>query len=377
MRIGVPKEIKTKEYRVGMIPSGVEQLRQSGHEVLIETGAGEKSGFSDLDYSQAGALIVQNPKEIYDHCEMVIKVKEPQPEEYDLLKAGQILFTYLHLAPLPELTQILQKKLVTAIAYETLQEKGILPLLDPMSQIAGEVAPIVGSYFLSAHNHGSGILISGATGVAPAKVLIIGSGTVAKSAAKIASGMGADVVIMGRNRNSMAKLEEILPENISTIYSNRYNLEKILPTVDILIGAVYITGERAPKLITKEMLSLCKKGAILVDVSIDQGGCIETSRPTTHDDPVFEVDGVLHYCVANIPGNYPMTSTQALSNATIKYAKRIADMGWRNAVLYDKAIYSGVNVAGGFVTNEPVANTNGINYHELKDIIDLCPIFEV
>lgn len=373
MKIGIPKEVKTREYRVGMIPSGVEQLVRSGHRVFIEKGAGEKSGFDDSDYSEAGASIVQSPRELYDQCEMIIKVKEPQTEEYDLLKPGQILFAYLHLAPVPELTRVLQEKKVIAIAYETLQENGTLPLLDPMSQIAGEVSPLVAGYFLSAHNHGSGVLISGATGVSPARVLIIGSGTVAKSAAKVAAGMGADVLIMGRNRNSMARLEETLPANISTIYSNRYNLEKLLPAVDIVIGAVYITGEKTPKLITREMLPLCKKGSILVDVSIDQGGCIETSRPTTHENPVFEVDGVLHYCVANIPGSYPMTSTQALANATIKYAKHIADMGWREAVMQGDAIYSGVNVAGGFVTNEPVAQTHGIAYHELRDIIDLCP----
>ncbi|HEO99326.1 MAG: alanine dehydrogenase [Campylobacterales bacterium] len=373
MKIGVPKEVKTREYRVGMIPSGVEQLVASGHLVYIEKGAGEKSGFFDSDYAEAGASIVQSPREIYAQCEMIIKVKEPQPEEYDLLKPGQILFAYLHLAPVPELTGVLQEKKVIAIAYETLQENGTLPLLDPMSQIAGEVAPLVGGYFLSAHNHGSGVLISGATGVTPARVLIIGSGTVAKSAAKVAAGMGADVLIMGRNRSSMVRLEETLPANISTVYSNRYNLEKILPAVDIVIGAVYITGEKTPQLITREMLPLCKKGSILVDVSIDQGGCFETSRPTTHENPVFEVDGVLHYCVTNIPGNYPMTSTQALANATIKYARRIADLGWREAVMGDQAIYSGVNVAGGFVTNEPVAQTHGIEYRELRDIVDLPP----
>ncbi|MFT7878880.1 MAG: alanine dehydrogenase [Sulfurimonas sp.] len=376
MKIGIPKEIKTKEYRVGMIPSGVEQLIQSGHKVYIQKGAGEKSGFNDSDYKHVGAVILQSAKEIYTQCEMIIKVKEPQPAEYDLLKPGQILFTYLHLAPVPELTKVLQEKQVIAIAYETLQENHTLPLLDPMSQIAGEVSPLVASYFLSAHHHGNGVLISGATGVSSAKVLIIGSGTVAKSAAKVAAGMGAEVVIMGRNRSAMARLEETLPANISTRYSNRYNLEKTLPEVDIVIGAVYITGEKAPKLITREMLSLCKKGAILVDVSIDQGGCIETSRPTTHEDPIFEVDGVLHYCVANIPGSYPKTSTEALANATIKYAKNIADLGWREAVMRDDAIYSGVNVAGGFVTNEPVARTHGIAYHELKDIIDLCPAYE-
>jgi len=375
MKIGIPKEIKTKEYRVGIIPSGVKLLTQSGHEVYIEKDAGNKSGFSDDDYKQAGAKILQSLKAIYDTCEMILKVKEPQLQEYDLLKPGQILFTYLHLAPLRELTELLKEKEVIAIAYETVEEGNRVPLLEPMSQIAGKVAPMVASYFLSAHNNGMGVLIGGSSGVLPARVLIIGSGTVAKNAAKIASGMGADVVIMGRNSSSMTELEELMPENVSTLYSNRYNMEKILPTVDIVIGAVYITGEKAPHLITREMLSLCKKGAVLVDVAIDQGGCIETSRPTTHDDPVFEVEGVIHYCVANIPGDYPVTSTYALANATIAYVKKIADMGWKNASLQDAAIYSGVNIAGGFVTEQAVAKAHQMEYHELKSIIDNCPEF--
>ena len=375
MKIGIPKEIKTKEYRVSIIPSGVRILVQSGHEVYIEKDAGEKSGFSNVDYRDAGAIILQNAQEIFNTCEMILKVKEPQPQEYDLLEPGQILFTYLHLAPAKELTKILQEKEVTAIAYETVQEGQRVPLLEPMSQIAGKVAPMVASYFLSAHNHGMGVLIGGASGVLPAKVLIIGSGTVAKNAAEIASGMGADVIIMGRNPGSMTALEDMLPTNVSTLYSNTYNMEKILPTVDIVIGAVYSTGEKAPHLITREMLSFCKKGAVLVDVAIDQGGCIETSRPTTHDDPVFEVDGVIHYCVANMPGDYPVTATLALSNATIPYVKKIADLGWKRASLEDSAIYSGVNVAGGFVTEKAVAKAHQIEYYELKNIINNCPEF--
>lgn len=376
MKIGIPKEIKTKEYRVGIIPSGVKILVQSGHEVYIEKDAGEKSGFSNDDYKRAGASIFQSAKEIFDNCAMILKVKEPQSQEYDLLKPGQILFTYLHLAPAKELTKILQEKEVTAIAYETVQEGQRVPLLEPMSQIAGKVAPMVASYFLSAHTNGMGVLIGGASGILPSKVLIIGSGTVAKNAAKIASGMGADVIIMGRNPGSMAALEDMMPTNISTLYSNTYNIEKILPTVDIVIGAVYSTGEKAPHLITRDMLSFCKKGAVLVDVAIDQGGCIETSRPTTHDDPVFEVDGVIHYCVANIPGDYPVTATEALANATIPYVKRIADLGWKSASLQDSALYSGVNIAGGFVTEKAVAKAHQIEYHELKDIINICPEFK-
>lgn len=375
MKIGIPKEIKTKEYRVAIVPSGVRILVESGHEVYVEKDAGEKSGFSNDDYIEAGATLLYSPKEIFDRCEMILKVKEPQHQEYDLLRPGQILFTYLHLAPNKELTQVLKEKKVTAIAYETLQEGVRVPLLEPMSQIAGKVAPMVGSYFLSAHNNAKGVLIGGATGVSLAKVLIIGSGTVAKYAAKVASGMGADVVIMGRNPSTMAALEDILPENVSTLYSNAYNMEKILPNVDIVIGAVYVKGEKAPYLITKEMLSLCKKGTVLVDVAIDQGGCFETSRPTTHDDPVFEVDGVIHYCVTNIPGDYPVTATYALSNATISYVRRIADSGWKRASMEDSSIYSGVNVAGGFITQKAVAKTHGMEYHELKEIIDRCPEF--
>lgn len=375
MKIGIPKEIKIKEYRVSIIPPGVRLLVQSGHKVYIEKDAGEKSGFSDDDYSEAGAIILQGANEIFSTCEMILKVKEPQPQEYDLLKPGQILFTYLHLAPFRELTEILKEKEVTAIAYETVQEGGRMPLLEPMSQIAGKVAPMVASYFLSAHTSGMGVLIGGSSGVLPSKVLIIGSGTVAKNAAKIAAGMGADIIVMGRNPSSMSALEDMMPANISTLYSNRYNIEKILPTVDIVIGAVYIRGEKAAHLITREMLSLCKKGAVLVDVSIDQGGCIETSRPTTHDDPVFEVDGVIHYCVTNIPGDYPVTATQALANATIAYVKKIADLGWKKASLQDAAIYSGVNVAGGVVTEQAVAKAHQMEFHELKDIINNCPKF--
>jgi alanine dehydrogenase len=375
MKIGIPKEIKKKENRVGIIPSGVKVLVQGGHQVYIEKDAGEKSGFSNEDYTEVAAIILQGPKEIFDTCEMILKVKEPQPQEYDFLQPGQILFTYLHLAPFQELTEVLKEKEVIAIAYETLQEGGRIPLLEPMSQIAGKVAPMVAGYFLSAHNHGRGVLISGSTGVVPVKVLIIGSGNVAKYAAKVASGMGAEVVIMGRNPKSMTDLEDMLPSNVSTLYSNAYNMEKILPTVDIVIGAVYVKGEKAPHLLTRDMLSLCKKGAVLVDVAIDQGGCIETSRPTTHDDPIFEVDGIIHYCVANIPGDYPLTATQALASATIPYVKKIADLGWKNASLEDAAIYCGVNIAGGFVTEEAVAKAHQMEYHELKDIIDNCPEF--
>jgi alanine dehydrogenase len=375
MKIGIPKEIKVKEYRVGMIPSGVRVLVQSGHEVFIEKEAGVKSGFSDDDYVEAGATILQSPQEIFESCEMIIKVKEPQPGEYDLLRAGQILFTYLHLAPLRELTEVLKEKKVIAIAYETVQEGKRVPLLEPMSQIAGRVAPMVASHFLSAHNNGMGVLIGGATGVLPSRVLIIGSGTVARNAAKIAVGLGADVVIMGRNPSTMSALETLMPDNVSTLYSSHYNIEKILPTVDIVIGAVYSTGEKAPHLITKEMLPLCKKGTVMVDVAIDQGGCIETSRPTTHDDPVFEVDGVIHYCVANMPGDYPVTATYALTNATLPYVKKIADLGWKDASLQDSAIYSGVNVAGGYVTEAPVAKAHQMEYHALKDIMEECPEF--
>lgn len=375
MKIGIPKEIKAKEFRVGIIPSGVELLTQSGHEVYIVKNAGEKSGISDEDYTESGALLVDTLQEVYAICEMILKVKEPQPQEYDLLRPGQIIFTYLHLAPLKELTEVLQRKQVIAIAYETVQKEGRVPLLEPMSQIAGRVAPMVGSYFLSAHHNARGVLVGGATGVLPSRVLILGSGTVAKNAAKIASGMGADVVIMGIDPVSMKQIEDALPSNVSTIYSNKYNIEKILPTVDMVIGAVYLTGAKAPHLITKEMLSLCKKGAILVDVSIDQGGSIETSRPTTHDDPIFEVDGVIHYCVANMPGDYPVTATHALSNATIPYVKMIADMGWKDASLHDSAIYSGVNVAGGYATEPAVAKAHHMQYHELKDIMDKCTDF--
>jgi len=375
MKIGIPKEIKTKEFRVGMIPSGVKVLVESGHEVYIENNAGSKSGFPNEDYLEAGAVVLKTPEELFSQCEMIVKVKEPQPKEYPLLKAGQILFTYLHLAPVKELTQALKESKVIAIAYETVVEGNRVPLLEPMSQIAGKVAPMIASQFLSAHTNGMGVLIGGSTGVLPSKVLIIGSGTVAKNAAKIAVGMGADVIVMGRSASSMQAFETLMPDKVSTLYSSQYNIEKVLPTVDIVIGAIYSTGEKAPHLITKEMLSLCKKGTVMVDVAIDQGGCIETSRPTTHDDPVFEVDGVIHYCVANMPGDYPVTATYALSNATLPYVKKIADMGWKDASLKEGGIYSGVNVAGGYVTEAAVAAAHGMEYCELKEIMEQCIAF--
>lgn len=376
MKIGIPQEIKTKEYRVGIIPAGVKILVESGHEVYIEKEAGVKSGFPDAEYIEAGAKILQNPQEIFGSCEMILKVKEPQAQEYDLLREGQILFTYLHLAPLRELTEVLKEKKVVAIAYETVQEGKRVPLLEPMSQIAGRIAPMVASHFLSAHTNGMGVLIGGATGVLPSRVLIIGSGTVAKNAAKIAVGLGADVVIMGRNPSSMNALETLMPDKVSTFYFSPYNIEKILPTVDIVIGAVYSTGEKAAHIITKEMLSLCKKGAVLVDVAIDQGGCMETYRPTNHDDPVFVVDGVIHYCVANMPGDYPVTATYALTNATLPYVKKIADLGWKQTSLKESAVYSGVNIAGGYVTESAVAKAHDMEYSELKEIMEACPDFE-
>ncbi|MBD3790052.1 MAG: alanine dehydrogenase [Campylobacterales bacterium] len=375
MKIGIPKEIKTREFRVAAIPSGVKTLVQNGHEVYVQKSAGEKSGYSDREYEEAGAVLLESAKEIFDRCGMILKVKEPQTEEYALLKEGQMLFTYLHLAPNKKLTEILATKKVIAIAYETVQEGGRVPLLEPMSQIAGRMAPMAAAYFLGIHNKGSGVLLSGASGILPSKVLIIGSGTVAKNAAKVAAGMGADVIVMGRNPNSMQQIEELLPPNVSTLYSNPYNIETTLPSVDVVIGAVYITGERAPNLITKEMLLLCKKGTVLVDVAIDQGGCIETSRPTTHDDPVFEVEGIVHYCVANMPGDYPKTASAALANATLPYVKQIAELGWKSAVLKNSALYSGVNVAGGYVTNKAVADAHALKYTQLDDILDQCPEF--
>ena len=345
MIVGVPREIKEKEFRVGMVPAGVASLKASGHTVLIEHGAGEGSGISDDEYRRAGAEIANSAADVYGRAEMVVKVKEPLPPEYDLLREGQILFTYLHLAPVPDLTQVLLDKKIIGIAYETVRpDDDSLPLLAPMSQVAGRMAVQEGARFLEKEAGGRGVLLGGVPGVEPGHVTILGSGTVGANAAKIAVGMGASVTVMGRRLGPLAELEALYGNRLTTLVSNRHNLEEELRKADVVVGAVLVVGKSAPKLITREMLGLMKKGSVIVDVAIDQGGCAETSHPTTHSDPVFEVDGVLHYCVANMPGAVPRTSTFALTSATLPLAQALADKGVETAARENVALKRGINV---------------------------------
>jgi alanine dehydrogenase len=367
MIIGVPKEIKDKEFRVGIVPAGVQKLTAAGHGILIESGAGLGSGISDQEYEAAGAKLVQDAAGLYTGAELIVKVKEPLAEEYVYMREGLVLFTYLHLAPLPELTEVLLDKKVTAIAYETVRrENEFLPLLAPMSEVAGRMSIQVGAHYLEKEAGGRGILLGGVSTVKPGHVVILGSGTVGTNAALMAVGLGASVTVMGRNSARLAALEKKFSGNIVTSLSNRENIEAEISRADLVIGAVLIPGAAAPKLITRDMLPLMKKGAVLVDVSIDQGGCIETARPTTHSDPVYEVAGILHYCVANMPGAVPRTSTFALTNATLPYAQAIADKGFQKAILDDQSLRRGVNTYKGFLTNREVAQAQG---RECKDIV--------
>jgi len=366
MIIGVPREIKDKEFRVGIVPEGVQKLSESGHTVLIESGAGIGSAIDDKEFEAAGAEIVQGAASVYAEADMVMKVKEPLKQEYDYMRAGLILFTYLHLAPLPELTQVLLDKKVTAIAYETVsQDNEFLPLLAPMSEVAGRMSIQVGAHFLEKEAGGRGVLLGGVTGVLPGHVVILGSGTVGTNAAQMAVGLGASVTIMGRNSTRLAELESLFQGKITTRQSNRVNIEEEISQADLVVGAVLVPGAAAPKLITRDMLSCMQKGAVLVDVSIDQGGCVETAIPTTHSDPVYEVDGIIHYCVANMPGAVPRTSTFALTKATLPYAIAIANKGLIKAAKEDPALKRGVNTYNGFLTNNEVAQAQK---REFKDI---------
>jgi len=356
MIIGIPREIKDKEFRVGIVPAGVLKLAESGHTILIESGAGLGSEISDQEYEAAGARLVKNPADLYSEAELVVKVKEPLKQEYAYLRPGLILFTYLHLAPLPLLTQVLLDKKVTALAYETVSlDNGFLPLLAPMSEVAGRMSIQVGAHYLEKEAGGRGILLGGATGVEPGHVVILGSGTVGTNAARMALGLGASVTVMGRNSARLAELEKRFAGKIGTRLSSRENIAAEISLADLVIGAVLIPGAAAPKLITRDMLPLMKKGAVLVDVSIDQGGCIETARPTTHSDPVYTVAGIIHYCVANMPGAVPRTSTFALTKATLPFVHAIADKGLHDALKKDPALQRGVNTYKGFLTNKEVA----------------------
>lgn len=369
MIIGVPREIKDHETRVGLVPSGVSELVEHGHRVLVEAGAGAGSTISDEEYLAAGAEIVASAREVWQRAELVVKVKEPQPAEYDYLRPGLVLFTYLHLAPLPELTERLIASGVIAIAYETIRERdGSLPLLTPMSEVAGRMAVQIGAKYLEAPNGGRGILLGGVPGVPPANVLILGGGVVGHNAAKIALGMGARVTVVDKNLNRLRQIDDIFNGEVNTLASSIWTIRESIRHADLVIGAVLIPGAAAPKLVRRDMLGPMKKGAVMVDVSIDQGGCFETSRPTTHTDPIYFVDEVLHYCVSNMPAAVPHTSTYALTNATFPYLRALADKGVLQACQDDPAIAEGVNIFRGEITHPGVAESQGRPWRPLREL---------
>ena len=370
MILGLPKEIKDNEARVGLVPAGVHTLVQDGHRVLIQRDAGEGSWIPDREFEAAGGEIVESAAEVYGRADMIVKVKEPIKAEYEMLREGQILFTYLHLAPAPQLTQALLRRKVTGVAYETIRlSNGALPLLTPMSEVAGRMAIHVGAYYLQKPNGGRGELLGGVPGVPPANVVIIGGGVVGINATKMAIGLGARVTIIDRDAERLRYLDDIFFSRIETLMSNTYNIRDSLTRADLLIGAVLIVGAEAPKLVTRQMISTMKKGAVVVDVAVDQGGCLETTRPTTHSDPTYEVDGIIHYCVANMPGAVPRTSTLALTNVTLAYARRLANLGFREAVLKDQSLQEGVNVYKGHITYEPVAQALNLSYTPLTSLL--------
>jgi alanine dehydrogenase len=361
MKIGCPKEIKPQEYRVGMTPNAVAEAVAHGHAVVVETGAGTGAGFSDADYVAAGATILATAEEVFAEAQMIVKVKEPQPVERARLREGQVLFTYLHLAPDPEQTHDLLKSGVTAIAYETVtDDRGGLPLLAPMSEVAGRLAPQVGAWTLQKANGGRGVLLGGVPGVAPAKVLIIGGGVVGTHAAKVAAGMGADVTVLDRSLPRLRYLDDVFGSSFKNGYASAGNTIELARQADLIIGAVLVPGAAAPKLISRAQLSELKPGAALVDVAIDQGGCFETSHATTHQDPIYTVDGILHYCVANMPGAVARTSTQALGNATMPFMLALADKGWKRACAEDKHLLAGLNVHAGKLTYAAVGQALGL-----------------
>jgi alanine dehydrogenase len=370
MKVGVPKEIKNNENRVGMTPSGVAELIKHGHTVFVQHTAGEGSGFSDDAYVRVGAQILPAIEDVYAQADMIVKVKEPIEPEYALVRQGQVVFTYFHFACEEELTRAMMKSGAVCIAYETVEKADrSLPLLIPMSEVAGRMATQNGAYYLQKTKGGKGKLMAGVPGVKPAKVLVLGGGTVGEAAARIAAGMGADVTITDVSLPRLKQLAAEMPANVHTLYSSEHNIRQELPTVDVVIGSVLIPGDAAPKLITKDMLPLMEKGTVLVDVAIDQGGCFETSHPTTHSDPVYMVDGIIHYAVANIPGAVPNTSTVALTNATLRYAVALADKGWQQACRDDEALARGVNMVDGKCTYEAVAKVWNLPYTPLKDFI--------
>jgi alanine dehydrogenase len=374
MKVGVPTEIKADEYRVALTPAGVRELTDAGHEVLVQAGAGEGSSLADAQYAAQGARIVPDADAVFGEAELIVKVKEPQPEEVARLRPEHTLFTYLHLAPDEALTRGLMESGATCVAYETVEDaRGRLPLLAPMSEVAGKIATQAGAFMLEKPMGGRGILLGGVPGVPPAKVLIVGGGVVGANAAFIALGMEADVYVFDRNIDRLRELDVALSGRCSTVYSSTLAIEEHLPSADLVIGAVLIHGARAPWVIRRRQLPMMKRHAVLVDVSIDQGGCFETSRPTTHSDPTFEVDGVTHYCVANMPGAVPITSTFALTNATLPYVLDLASLGVQRAVEHSPGLKRGVNVAGGAVTYAPVAEAHGLACTPVDDALAAAP----
>jgi alanine dehydrogenase len=370
MRIGLPREIKDNEYRVGLVPAGVHALVGDGHKVYVERGAGEGSGFLDQEFQASGAEIVDSADEVYERAELIVKVKEPVREEFPRLRRGQIVFGYFHLAPLPELTQVLMDREVTAVAYETItDERGHLPLLTPMSEIAGRMATIVGTFYLQKPIGGRGVLLGGVPGVRPALVVIIGAGVVGMNAMKMAMGLGAQVSVLDLDVEKLRYVDDLYFGRVETLMSNEMHLAQSLERADLVVGAVLVPGANAPQIVTREMVGTMKPGSVIVDVAVDQGGCFETTRPTTHSEPVYEVDQVIHYCVTNMPGAMPRTSTRALTNATLPYARRIAVAGVEEAARQDFHLKRGINVHQGQVTCEPVAEAQGLQFTDIDQLL--------
>jgi len=372
MKIGLPKEIKDNEYRVGLTPAGVQALENAGHEVFVQKSAGEGSGFTDEQYVKAGADLLDTADEVWEIGDMIVKVKEPVAPEYTRMRENQLLFTYLHLAPELELTKVMMERKVTGVAYETITDKqGRLPLLTPMSEVAGRMSVQVGATYLEKMNGGRGILLGGVPGVPAANVVIIGGGIVGTEAAKMAVGLGAKVTIIDRNLDRLRQLDDIFLSKVQTLASSRYAIEEAISHADLVIGAVLVVGAAAPKLVTRDMLHLIPHGAVLVDVAVDQGGCFETTHATTHSNPTYYEEGVLHYCVANMPGAVPRTSTFALTNATLPYALDLANKGFEKAIQDDAGLREGVNTYAGKLTYEAVAESQGLEYTPLDSLLDI------
>ena len=370
MKVGVPKEIKTLEFRVGMTPAGVRELVTDGHDVVVERTAGAGIGMTDDDYEKAGATIEKDPAKIFDSADLIVKVKEPQMNECAMLNKDQVLFTYLHLAADPEQTEALVKSGTTAIAYETVTaDDGSLPLLTPMSEVAGRLSVQAGAFSLQKANGGRGVLLGGVPGVAPGKVVVIGGGVAGLNAADMAVGLGADVTILDRSVPRLREIDDIFGGRVTTIYSTKQAIDHCVVEADLVVGAVLVAGAAAPKLVTAEHVKHMRNGAVMVDISIDQGGCFETSRPTTHAEPTYVVDGVVHYCVTNMPGAVPRTSTFALTNVTLPFAKNLANFGWREALSRDKHLANGLNVHAGHINHEAVAHDLGYNYQSAADAL--------